>query len=63
MVALGFADFEGLVERGVLLVDFKDFAVDVGVFDFGGLDDDVSVFGFGSLDNDVGVLGSPPFDL
>ena len=44
-------------------MDFKDFAVDVGVFVFGGLDDDVGLLGVGSLDDDVGVLGPPPFDL
>ena len=63
VVALGFADFEGLVERGVLLVDFKYFAVDIGVFNFGGLYNDIGVFGFVSLDDNVGVLGPPPFGL
>lgn len=44
-------------------MDFKDFAVDVGVFVFGGLDDDVGLLGVGSLDDNVGVLGPPPLDL
>ena len=59
-VALGCSDFEGLVERRVFLVDFKDFAVDVSVFVFGGLDNDVGLLGVGGLNDDVGVLGPLP---
>ena len=62
-VAIGCLDVDDLVEQWVFLVDFEDFAVDVGVFVFGSLDADFDLLGVGRLDDDAGVLGSPPLDL